>query len=110
MQDMPPPPIRITIPAGVKPGGAVFVRQASTGANYLVSVPESLLPVRARHRHPCRSVSPPSHPFTWPQGDTFYFVPPTPRAARERSMRPATSRVDQPANPVIGRPLRPNSA
>ena len=51
MQDMPPPPIRITIPAGVKPGGAVFVRQASTGANYLVSVPESLLPVRAPPPH-----------------------------------------------------------
>ena len=61
MQDMPPPPIRITIPAGVKPGGAVFVRQASTGANYLVSVPESLLPVRTPP--PRRSVSsPPSHP------------------------------------------------
>ena len=109
MQDMPPPPIRITIPAGVKPGGAVFVRQASTGANYLVSVPESLLPVR--HRHAAASHHHlHTHDIRPPQGDTFYFVPPTPRAARERSMRPATSRVDHPANPVIGRPLRPNSA
>ena len=110
MQDMPPPPIRITIPAGVKPGGAVFVRQASTGANYLVSVPESLLPVRAPPPHRQRLITFPPTATRPPQGDTFYFVPPTPRAARERSMRPATSRVDQPANPVIGRPLRPNSA
>ena len=109
MQDMPPPPIRITIPAGVKPGGAVFVRQASTGANYLVSVPESLSPVRATAAPPASHHLPTTatHP---PQGDTFYFVPPTPRVARERSMRPATSRVDHPANPVIGRPLRPKSA
>ena len=109
MQDMPPPPIRITIPAGVKPGGAVFVRQASTGANYLVSVPESLLPVRAPPPHSGDS-SPSHHCHTpAPQGDTFYFVPPTPRAARERSMRPATERVSPP-NGVFGRPARPNSA
>ena len=109
MQDMPPPPIRITIPAGVKPGGAVFVRQASTGANYLVSVPESLLPVRAPPPHRQRLITftpTATHP---PQGDTFYFVPPTPRAARERSMRPATERVSPP-NGVFGRPARPNSA
>ena len=62
MQDMPPPPIRITIPAGVKPGGAVFVRQASTGANYLVSVPESLLPVRAPPPHRQRLITFPPLP------------------------------------------------
>ena len=111
MQDMPPPPIRITIPAGVKPGGAVFVRQASTGANYLVSVPESLLPVRTPPPHAAASHHLHTHCHApAPQGDTFYFVPPTPRAARERSMRPATSRVDYPSNGVFGRPARPNSA
>ena len=109
MQDMPPPPIRITIPAGVKPGGAVFVRQASTGANYLVSVPESLLPVRADTATPPASHHLPTTATHPPQGDTFYFVPPTPRAARERSMRPATERVSPP-NGVFGRPARPNSA
>ena len=99
MQDMPPPPIRITIPAGVKPGGAVFVRQASTGANYLVSVPESLLPVRTPPHTPQRLITFPPTPPPAPQGDTFYFVPPT-RARR------ASDRCGLPPRASTNRPIQ----
>ena len=106
MQDMPPPPIRITIPAGVKPGGAVFVRQASTGANYLVSVPESLLPVRTPPPHRQRLITFPPLPRARAAGRHLLLRAADAArgaravdAARHRARLPAERRLRTPGAP-----------
>ena len=100
MQDMPPPPIRITIPAGVKPGGAVFVRQASTGANYLVSVPESLLPVRAPPPHRQRLIT-----FTPTATRPRRRATPS-TSCRRRHGRRASGRCGPPPRASTNRPIQ----